>query len=244
MTELGVAAIVLFAAFTQGAIGFGFGMVAMGFLPLVIDELVAIPMVAVYSLLVAGLIAWRERAYLSWRRLAPPLVGVVAGVPLGLVFLTEVEPRYIRLTLGVFLVLYCLWSYFVSLKVGQRAIHDRWGYVAGLASGVLGGAFNTGGPPLIVYATLKNWDKDGVTSTLQVLFALTSIIAIGGHVTAGRMTTEILQLIAMLVPVIALGVWLGGRVYSRINQATFRNGMLALLFIAGLVFINKALAIV
>jgi len=244
VNELAVAAIVLLAAFTQGAIGFGFGMVAMGILPLVIDELVAIPMVAVYSLLVAGLIAWREREFLSWRRLAPLLVGVVLGVPLGLVFLTEVDPRWIRLTLGVFLVLYCLWSLLVSLKVGQRAIHDRWGYLAGLASGVLGGAFNTGGPPLVVYATLKSWDKDAATSTLQVLFALTSVIAIGGHIGAGRFTGEIVELLLLLIPVIGLGVWLGGRLYDRIDQATFRKGMLGLLLVAGLVFINKSLHLV
>jgi hypothetical protein len=244
VNELAVAAIVLLAAFTQGAIGFGFGLVAMGILPLVVDELVAIPMVAVYSLLVAGMIAWRERHFLSWRRLAPPLVGVLLGVPVGLLFLAQADPKYIRLALGVFLVLYCLWSLLVSLRAGQRAVEDGWGYVAGLASGVLGGAFNTGGPPLVVYATLKNWDKDAATSTLQVLFAITSVIAIGGHIAADRMTEDVVRIILILLPVVGLGVWLGGRVYNRIDQATFRKGMLALLFVAGLVFINKSLHLV
>lgn len=243
MDEVIIAAIVFVAAFTQGAVGFGFGLVSMGLLPLAVSELVAIPFVAVYSLLVSLIIVWELRLYLSWRRIRPLLIGVVLGVPLGLLFLGEADPRYIRFALGAFLVVYSLWSLFVAMRIGQRVISDAWGYVAGLVSGVLGAAFNTGGPPLVVYATLKGWDKHAAKSTLQVLFILTSVLALGGHVAAGRMTERVLTLIAFMIPALALGVWVGGRVYDRINQETFRKAMLVLLLIVGLVFVDKALDI-
>jgi len=244
LSELAAFAIVFVAAFTQGAIGFGFGLVAMAVLPLVVGELVAIPLVAVASLVVSTLIAWRERRHLAWRRLGPPLVGVLAGVPLGLFFLAAVDPRYIRLALGLFLVLYSLYALFLALRLRPRLIADRpWGGVAGLASGVLGGAFNTGGPPLVVYATLKGWGKDEATSTLQVLFTLTSVIAIGGHLASGRLHAEVLPSILATLPVVAAGVWLGGRVYDRIDQATFRKALLALLLVAGVVFVQKSLVV-
>ncbi|MCB9732036.1 MAG: sulfite exporter TauE/SafE family protein [Deltaproteobacteria bacterium] len=241
MQELGVAGIVFLAAFTQGVVGFGFGLVAMGLLPLLVPELVAIPLVAIYSLCVAAFIAWQVRAHVSWTRLRPLLVGLVVGVPLGIAFLTTVDPRWIRLTLGVFLVAYVMWSLTFAARLGGRHVSDRWGYLAGLLSGVLGGAFNTGGPPLAVYVTMKDWSKDATKATLQVLFALTSVLAIVGHATTGRMTPDVLRLTAIVLPAVVAGVWVGARLYARIDQRTFQRGLLAVLFIVGLVFMNKAL---
>ena len=38
----------------------------------------------------------------------------------------------------------------------------------GVLSGVLGGALNEAGPPVVIYLTLKHWPKDDVKATLQV----------------------------------------------------------------------------
>ena len=46
------------------------------------------------------------------------------------------------------------------------------GFGVGLASGVLGGALNEAGPPVVIYLTLKQWPKDDVKATLQVDSAL------------------------------------------------------------------------
>ncbi|MFT7578398.1 MAG: putative membrane protein YfcA [Myxococcota bacterium] len=242
MPEIAVAAIVFFAALTQGIIGFGFGMVSMGLLPLVLPPLVAIPFVSVYAFCVAGLIAWQMRAHISWKRLQPVIIGCTLGVPLGLLFLKQVEPHYIRLALGVFLILFSIWSLAVHIEAREVGIKDRWGYVAGFFSGILGGAFNSGGPPAVVYTTLKAWEKDATKSTLQMIFVFTGIISIGGHFWAGRLTADILKLNLFLVPAIVLGVWLGGRLYARIDQAMFYRGMLLLLFVVGIVFVTKAVS--
>lgn len=244
MPELGVAGIVFFAAFTQGVVGFGFGLVSMSLLPLVVPELVAIPLVAVYSLCVAAFIAWQVRAHLSWARLRPLLIGLVLGVPFGIAFLTHANPRWIRLALGLFLVTYVIWSVTFATRLGTRHVSDRWSYLAGFLSGILGAAFNTGGPPLVVYVTMKDWSKDATKATLQVLFALTSVLAIAGHITTGRMTLDVLRLVALAIPAVGVGVWVGARLYARIDQRTFQRGLIAMLFVVGLVFINKALHVV
>ena len=46
--------------------------------------------------------------------------------------------------------------------------HPLVGVCVGLASGVLGGALNEAGPPVVIYLTLKQWPKDDVKATLQV----------------------------------------------------------------------------
>ena len=46
---------------------------------------------------------------------------------------------------------------------------------------------------------------------------------------------------AIVLPAVVAGVWVGARLYARIDQRTFQRGLLAVLFIVGLVFMNKAL---
>jgi len=241
--QLAVFAIIFFAAFTQGVAGFGFGLVAMGLLPLVMPELVAIPFVAVYALCVALLIAWEERRFLRPHRIRPLLFGLAFGAPLGIFFLGVADPKYVRLTLGLFLIAYSLWSLLIAWRLAPRRISGRWGYLAGLGSGVLGTAFNTGGPPLVVYATLKAWDKTVVKSTLNATFAVTGAISVTGHVVAERLDGELFAKNAMMLPAVILGVWLGRRLFGRVDQATFRTILLSLLLIVGVVFVDKSLGL-
>lgn len=239
MTDILTFFVVFLAAFTQGVVGFGFGLVTMALLPLFLSERFAIPFVAVYCLGVAALIAWQLRAHLDWRRAVPLLVGTALGVPLGVLALQVANPLHVKLVLGVTLILYSAWSLMTTVT-REREIPVAWAYVAGAASGVLG-AFNTGGPPAVVYTTLRNWDKDATKSTLQVVFVLTSIIQLTGFAWTGMMTADILLQNLIMAPAIILGVVLGHLLYKRIDQLTFKRALLAVLFVVGVVYVEKAL---
>ncbi len=239
MTDLGVIAIVFVAAAVQSMTGFGFGLVAMGLLPLVISELEAIPLVAAVGLIAEAFIAWRLRRRLQWPRMRPLVLGIVLGAPTGLALLGASDPRWIGLVLGAFLVAYAAWSLAFAV-VEARTVSDRWGYVVGLVSGVLGGAFNTSGPPLVVWSSLKAWDRDDAISTLQALFLVTGFIAISVHLAAGRITADTGRTVALALPAVALGTRLGARLRDRIDPVGFRRLLLAMLLMVGMVYVTKA----
>jgi len=231
--------VVFVAAFTQGVVGFGFGLVTMALLPLFVSERFAVPFVAVYCFGVAALIAWQLRAHLQWGRAVPLLIGTAIGVPLGVLALQVANPLTIKLVLGLTLIAYAGWSLFAEIEPRERDIPVAWAWLAGAASGVLG-AFNTGGPPAVVYTTLRNWDKDATKSTLQVVFLLTSVIQLIGFAWTGLLTSAVLLQNLLISPAIILGVVSGHVLYQRIDQVTFKRSLLAVLLLVGIVFVHKA----
>lgn len=239
MTDILIFFVVFVAAFTQGVVGFGFGLVTMALLPLFISERFAVPFVAIYCLGVAALIAWQLRQHVRWGRALPLLIGTALGVPLGVLALQVANPITIKLVLGVTLIAYSAWALFATIEARERHIPVGWAWLAGAASGVLG-AFNTGGPPAVVYTTLRNWDKDATKSTLQVVFLLTSVIQLVGFAWTGMLTGDVLVKNAIMAPAIVLGVVLGHILYRRIDQLTFKRALLAVLLLVGFVYVHKA----
>ncbi len=232
--------VVFAAAFTQGVVGFGFGLVTMALLPLFLPEHFAIAFVAVYALTVAAQIAWRVRAHFSWSAATPLLVGIILGTPLGVLVVNDADPMTIKLILGITLIGYCAWALTLGARVRRRELGNFWGYLAGALSGILG-AFNTGGPPAVVYTTIMGWDKNLTTSSLQVTFVLTSFIQLPGFAMTGLLTTESLLQNLYYLPVMVAGVAVGQLLFDRINQATFRRALLAVLLAVGIVYVQKSL---
>jgi uncharacterized membrane protein YfcA len=231
--------VVFAAAFTQGVVGFGFGLVTMALLPLFLPERFAIAFVAVYACTVAAQIAWRVRAHIRWSAARPILIGIVLGVPLGVAVVNDANPLTIKAILGITLILYCGWALTFGARTRPRRLNPAWGYLAGALSGILG-AFNTGGPPAVVYTTVSGWDKDTTTSSLQLTFVLTSIIQLTAFAFTGVLTSDSLLQNLYFLPVMVLGVAVGQFLYQRIDQATFRRGLLSVLLAVGVVYVHKS----
>ena len=101
-----MAVITLAAAFTQGASGFGFGMVSMSLLPLVLEPRSAVPFVAVFGMVTNLGLIWELKAWRSWRDALPLLGGGVLGIPLGVAFLRGAPPALFYLCLGVVILVW------------------------------------------------------------------------------------------------------------------------------------------
>lgn len=239
MTDILIFLVIFFAAFTQGSVGFGFGLVSMGLLPFFVSEHFAVPFVAPYTFVTAALVAWGVRKHIRWARVWPLLIGVVVGVPFGVLAVKVANPLTIKLILGVTLIGYSIWALFGASHTHERQLHVGWGCLAGTASGVLG-AFNTGGPPAVVYTTVRNWDKDATKSTLQVIFAVTAVIQLTGFAMTGLLSGEVLLKNLMMLPALVLGVLVGHALYKRIDQVTFKRVLLVLLLVVGVVYVHKA----
>jgi uncharacterized membrane protein YfcA len=66
VTEILLFVVVFTAAFVQGVVGFGFGLVSMALLPLFVSEHFAVPFIAPYTFFTASLIAWQLRREVRW----------------------------------------------------------------------------------------------------------------------------------------------------------------------------------
>jgi hypothetical protein len=150
---LWICLILFFAAFTQGVAGFGSALTALPLLAIFLDIKTAIPLVGLFSLSVTTLLLVQLLKYLEWKKIYSLIVGAIAGIPIGVFFLKRLDKDTIQWTLGIFLIVYSIYS--LSYKLSKNGMREGWAYFYGFLGGCLGGALSTPGPPVVVYTSLQ-----------------------------------------------------------------------------------------
>jgi hypothetical protein len=186
--------------------------------------------------LTQGYGVWKLRRTLNWRTIAPFIIGGTIGVPLGAVLLTYLNPGYVRLGIGVLLVIYSIYGLAKpTFKPQQVGVATDSGI--GFLNGVLGGLTGLPGFIITVWCQMRGWTKDQQRAVFQpVILAAMAAIAISLGI-AGAITTDTLKLYALGLPAMLAGLWLGFRCYGKLDDATFRKIVLVLLLCSGLALI-------
>lgn len=232
MNAFTITAIISLAIFTQTVSGFGVSLVAMSLLVNVMGIREATPLVALVAMTAELIILFHYRHAFNLRAVARLAAAAVAGIPLGLIFLQQVEVEVVTTMLGVILLAYSLYS--LLCPTLPHLDHPGWAYGFGFLGGILGGAYNTSGPPVIIYGTCRRWPPAEFKGNLQGFFMLVSTLAAIGHVISGNMTTAVWQNYLYAVPGIALGSIVGFSLDKRIKPQHFRHIILILLLILGI----------
>jgi len=235
-----VVLLVLFTgAFARSALGFGDGLIAMPLLSLLIGIKYATPIVALIALTISLALVifnWRQVDFLAaWRLVLSSMI----GIPVGLYILKHVPENIVISVMGVILLLYGLYSLFaVRLPTLYK---DRYAFPFGFIGGVIGGAYNTAGPPIVIYGTLRHWPRDSFRMTMQTYFVPTSFFVALGHYLNHMWTGEVVRLYCYSLPVIAVGMMLGAYVSRRIPQDAFSKIVYVFLMIVGVYMILQSI---
>ena len=99
---------------------------------------------------------------------------------------------------------------------------------------MLGGAYNTSGPPVIIYGACREWPQAEFKSNLQGYFLLISTTSAIGHALSGNMTAVVWHNYLLALPAIALGIIIGVNLDKRINPHRFRQVVLVMLITLGI----------
>jgi uncharacterized membrane protein YfcA len=138
-----------------------------------------------------------------------------------------------RMFVGIALILFSLYS---LLRPKLRPVQG--GTVAegviGVVSGFLGGSTGLAGIPVIVWATVRGWSKDEQRAVFQPVAILIFAMTIAWLGSTGMVTTDTVRLFLWGLPALALGTWIGVKLYGKLDEATFRTIVLVLLLISGL----------
>lgn len=228
---IALALIVFVAALVQGMMGFGGALIAMPLLVGLIGIQTAAPSFAVVGLVATFLNAFHWRAHITLRDVTHLVLPTIVGIPIGVLLLTRVDETVITRILGGLLLLYSVYSLWgVSVR---QITHNGWAYVAGFTSGLLTGAYNTGGPPVILYASARQWEPERFRGNLQSYFLMSSVIAIISHAAAGHYTPAVLQAALLAIPAMLVGQFTGVRLCRFIKPDIFRKMVLIFLLILG-----------
>lgn len=236
----GMAGAVLAAYTIFGLTGFGSAVVAVPILVQFVPLTFAVPLILLLDFcatLTVGALNWRLVSRAELLRLVPfMLVGIVAGVTL----LVNVEPRWLLLALGVFVLLNALWNLVRPVQV--HPVSALWSAPAGVAGGVFSALFGTGGPIYTTYLARRVQGASFRATTVTIIL-MSGLIRVATFAGNGLLNQAgLLGSWLWLLSVCALGVFIGSKLHARLPPARVRQALFGLLAISGAAVIARAAA--
>ena len=234
-----VVCVLFFSTLIRSAFGFGDALIAMPILALFLDMRIATPVVAFGSSLIAGCLLighWRSVQIRSAWRL---IVSTIVGIPLGLWLLKGTYESVLKLILGAVILLFGAYRLIRPNLFHLKSERNAFGF--GFIAGILGGAYNTNGPPVIIYGLLRKWPPETFRATLQGYFFPTGLLVLAGHGSAGLWTRDVVSIWLAALPMMLLAIWLGERLHRTIPHGKFDSAVYILLVLVGAVLLVQTL---
>lgn len=239
-------AVTLFAGFVKGTVGFAMPMIMISgfssFLP---------PEMALSGLILPTLItnfaqAFRDgfpAFFLSVRKYWRFLLATVVFIAIAAQFVRDIPQPLFLAMLGVPITAYALLQ-LMGRKLAIRLEHQtRAEWLLGVVAGIYGGVSGVWGPPLIIYLMSVGAEKREMLRVQGMIFMLGSVILLSAHVNSGVMTAPNAAFSAAMVVPAVLGMAIGVRVGGQLDQARFRWWTQALLVVAGLNLLRRAVGL-
>jgi len=232
------AGVLFFAYFIRGIAGFGSALISVPLLAIFFPVSQVVPLIGLLDWLASVSQGLPNRRLIRWPDLLPLLPFTVLGVSTGLYLHTVLTPASLLFALSIFILLYAVYA-----LLPLPPLHGgRWlAGPAGLLGGTVGALFGTGGPFYVIYLTLRQPDKTEFRTTIATIFVVDGLCRIVGFSLAGFYTWRTLAIFAGVVPLVALSLWLGGRVHLRISHKTFVRLVSLILLGSGIALLLKAL---
>lgn len=230
----------------QGAIGFGFTLIAVSFFLWIVQSGDAIQMLIVINLVIAVALTgglWRNVNRALWVRL---VIGAFLGFPLGLMAFQRVNVDQLKLLAAGAILTFVAFTVFRKQSVEEfsgAALHFRTPSALGV--GVLAGsmtiALGMPGPPLVLYLMTLGAGKQATRSIALTFFVVSYAVALVLQATAVGVSRSVWLTTGFLVPAALVGSWLGHILARRVSEAAFRKVVLTLVGATGASVLLEAL---
>jgi uncharacterized membrane protein YfcA len=232
MVELWIALALFAGIFLQGVVGFGMALIAMPLLASVAEINTIAPVIALSGNLVKILMLIIYRKEVNFKPVLGLSVSSLALIPVGVVALDYLNKELALAILGGVVVAYALYS----LLKFRMPDFDKpfWMVLFGAVGGFLGGAFNTAGPPIIMYANAKDWAPKEFKSNLQGYALITGLFILLSHWLNGNITPFVWRSFLYSIPAVVLAVAAAASLDRFINRGFFRVAVLVVLLGLGL----------
>ena len=236
-------AVILLGAFTvRSAAGFGAGLIAIPLLALVLPVSTAVSVASVLTTLTSIQQVSREWRLVAWRQFLIIFCYSMVGVGLGLYFLKLLDEDLLRHGLGVFMILYSLHAVWTADTV--HVLPSRWhgtiGAVVGIVGGLCSALFGAGaGPFYVVYFGILRLDRAVFRATMSAVVVLGGVARIAGYENAGFYGASTLGLLAVGLPAVIAGCWLGDKVVYRLSARSFSRLVAAIMLLSGITLLIR-----
>ncbi len=223
--------ILFIAALANTTFGFGFPLIAVPLLSMMLDVQEAAPLVIVTTVIVAIFILireWRLVDFVSLKRLVP---SALFGIPFGIWFITSIPEQLVARTLGTILIGYGL--YRLLSRVNLEKISTRWAYFFGFVGGMLGSSCGISGPPVVLYGSFRQWEQRRFRATIQAFLLMAGLLIAVSHAMSNMWDAVMWQRSFWAIPVLALSTVLGNIIAGYVPANKFNRVIFVVFIVLG-----------
>jgi uncharacterized membrane protein YfcA len=227
------------AAVVRGYSGFGFSLLAITSLSLLLPPAESVPSIFIMEVaasfhLLPGV--WRE---IHWRALLWLTVGSLVGTPFGVYALAHVPSAPMTLGLAVFVLIAAILlarGYALKSLPGPTAT-----FATGVSSGLFNGSFGIGGPPVILFFFSSPAGAAAGRASMIAFFLITDVMGLAWQGWSGLISVTTLWRALVFLPALTGGIWLGNRRFLTADPVNFRRWVLRLLMMLAVLTGAKAI---
>jgi uncharacterized membrane protein YfcA len=218
----------------QGAIGFGMSIFAVPLLSLVNPLLAPVPQLVIAVPMTLTMLL-RERHAFDLRGFGWVISGRLAGTFAGLWLLVIATQRSLSLMIAL-IVLFAVAIVASGISLPRTPATSL---AAGTVSGIAGIVAALGGPPVALL--YRNERGPLVRSSLGAVLGFGTAVALITRAAGGKVLWAEIQVGLLLMPAMALGLWLSGRFLSRMDGEVLRRSILVLAALAAAALLARTL---
>lgn len=218
--------------------GFGFGAVAMATWPYFLSYSQAVAVSALCGASTAVMIAVPHWHRINFRILLPCALSGLFFSAASVVLSLGAAERMMVHALGAMLIAVSFYSIFLGGRIRIKGT-PLTGMVAGAIGGACAGLFAVGGPPVAIYLLSSTRDNQEYRATLNAHFCFTSGVATFMRWRSGVITPTTVQLWLLVVAALAFGIFLGNKIFKRLDARRLRLAVYGYLAVSGVTMLFK-----
>jgi len=215
--------ITFFAAFVNGALGYGFSSLTVPVALLFVTNRVLNPALVLIEVFINVYVLVINRASIPavWKRAYPIIIGLLPGIALGSYLLASVHPGWTKFATYAFLLPLIL----VQAAGVRRPVRSERliGIPFGAGLGFLYSITTISGPPLAVLFNNQGLVKQDFRAGLALIRVAESSFTAIAYYQLGLFTAETLSIGTTIVPGVAIGIPLGTYLIRRVDPEVFRR---------------------
>jgi uncharacterized membrane protein YfcA len=229
--RLALAAMVAFASgFVRGFSGFGQGMIYVPLIAALYGPRLAVTTILLIDLICSVPFLIPALPHVRWREMLPLVLAAAITIPLGTLALVYVDPGPLR------------WAIAISITLCVVLLASGWRYRGspklpitlgvGAVSGIIGGAIQIPGPPVILYWLGSTMSAAAARANFIAYFALFELISIAVYAWGGLLTNDVFLFgLLMLVPFLS-GAAGGSMIFIFMSDRNYRAAAYVLILLA------------
>jgi uncharacterized membrane protein YfcA len=225
----------------EGVTGFGSTVLALPFLAMILGIDKAVPILAAHTWLLAGYFVVVNWKHIVWKEFRFIVLHVLIGLPIGYLLFKNLDDTYLKVLLSLFMIGVGINGIRVtrhsrrakaSTEPVKKSLLMRFILFLG---GIIHGAFASGGPFIVLYASKALKDKTLFRVSMCLLWLCLNTILMMVYILDGTWTADTRYALYISLPFLFAGIFVGDYLHHRVSEYVFRLVVFALLVAGGFV---------